>query len=140
MDTLLQPPQIPQVPAGRGWLDPMFEVFRALPDPVFDVAVGERKIGASMVAIRGQIDPHVSQTRVGRNDDSRSRGRFDSEGRVQDVVFVDINEDEQLAGGRIEDVRILVIGRRIVAVNGSAHVVTAGSGPAGGDAVDVLDA
>ena len=140
MDALMQPPQIPQVPAGRGRLDPMLEVFRTLPDPVFDVTVSERKIGASMVAVRGQINPHVSQTDVGRNDDSRSRGRFDSEGRVQDVVFMDVNEDEQLAGGRIENVRILVIGRRIVTVNGSAHVVTAGSGQASGDAVGVLDA
>ena len=114
----MQPAQIAQVAKIGDRLNPVFEPLRALPAPMFDVTIGKREVRAAIVPVRRQIDPNIA---------IRTVGRLDPKGRINNVIFMNIDEDEQLARRRIKNVKIFGIGSRGsgIAVDGTTHIIAA---------------
>ena len=70
-----------------GWSAPGYELFRGYPAPMLDMAIQERHVAALSVAVSRQVDPHVAPW---------TALVVDAEGRIDDGVFVGVDEGEDL--------------------------------------------
>ncbi len=73
-----------------GRIAPGDEFLGRSPAPMLDMAIQERHVAALTVAVSGQVDPHVAP---------RTALVVDAEGRIDDRVFMGVDEGEDLVVG-----------------------------------------
>ena len=84
---LLEPAQVLQIVVVGGVAGNLEPVLGRSPLPVFGMAIGKRQIAATLVTVSRNVQPVVLP---------KAAYRENPEGRIPDVVFVGVDEDEQI--------------------------------------------
>src|SRR5947208_3358013 len=94
------------------------------------VAVCERKIRPLIVPVGRQVYPVFPV---------RGTGRIQAKSRILNIILMHVDENEQLARLWSFDFEIVRKRKRLIAVDGSAHVVTARPQAANGNTAAIFN-